>query len=611
LLLCDATSAADQSNFRAVKRIPEFLKTSREIGSSNTGALILTDDPKTFFTLRARLGELHLATTEVVIAAEADQPLMSSVALPSNWKPEQKSLSSFGVAVVDRDASAVAMAFYRLAAEFSGESVPGHDHLLEACRYILRLSNLPAGYRDLTQSTAEGELDAFASNRNAWATVEQALRISSAAGCYGNKLPEVERAIGKAQALVDNWSDATPMALKLQAIVRKYATASRDGLVAVLPNQRYIKLAHRYLARTLGPDWSATELRIEWHTLSTIAKNLTSDRRHRHFVFVGVNRNVLRILLAHPDVPNGTSILISYRQAESTLTTLRGMKNLAELKAYRGRIGLLIQELEKRLSEVPNPLKIERLGELSLTFRFDESTEVDPGSGQSYYRFELDGGSPTYRSGWVFKYEPDEDPVFSRTPAAQVKVGDFIFDMSDSLRGKVEAALKINTGGVNSAVHPERALLRLYHQDVQQRGSMFFAATQRAALARQIHAKMVEFDARAHDCRVERIVYWLDLEEDEKTPHASKDPTFFKLFCHALSLSDDDALRYWNFVKNARRLNQNLGRALAAQYAEIIFQPESASIYRRIPTDIIQQLQQDALHCVFRVDRVRAPSKKE
>lgn len=611
LFLYDATSAADQSNFRAVKRIPEYLKLAREAGYSETGAAIVTDDPRTFFALRARMGELCIAFDAHIFPAEADQTLLSSQALPPNWTPSQKTNCSFSVAVVDREASSIAMTFYRLAPETSGDAVQGHEQLLNACRYILRLSNLPAGYRDLTAATADGEFDEYSSNRNAWATVEQALRVSLAAGCYGSKMPEVEKAIAKARTLVDNWADATPMALKLQAVVKKHAVESRDGLVAVLPNQRYIMLAHRYLARSLGEQWATAEPRIEWQTLSTVAKNLSSGKRGRHFVFVGVNRNVLRILLSHPDVPHGTSILISYRQAESTLTTLRGMKELAELKAYRGRIGLLIQELERRLAEVPNPLKIERLGELSLTFSFDETAGVDPTTEQSYYRFDLDGGGRAYRSGWVFKYEPDEDPVFRRTPASQIEAGDFIFDMSDSLRGKVEAALQINTGGMNSTVYPERALLRLYHQDVQRRCASLFTATKRAALARQIHTKMIELDAHAKDCRLERVAYWLDLKEDETKPHASKDAKFFKLFCRALSFDDDDALKYWNFVKNARRFNQNLGRALAAQYAEIIFQPESATTYRRIPAELVQQLQQEALHCVFRVERVEAPTSKE
>lgn len=611
LFLYDATSAADRSNFRAVKRIPDFLALAREAGDADQGAMIVTDDPKTFFVLRARLGESGTTLTSHVFAAEADQSLLSTHALPSNWVPELKSNALFGVSVVDREASTVALAFARVASSKSADPAPGDEQALEACRYILRLSNLPAGYRDLTAATSDGDLDEYSSNRHAWANIEQRLRVEVAEGHYGSRISAVEQAIAKAQALVDQWADSTPMALKLQMAVRKYAVQGRSGLVAVLPNPRYIQLAHRYLARTLKGEWSAAEPHIEWHTLSTVSKNLSADTRHGHFVFVGVNRNVLRILLSHPHVPHGTSIFISYRQAVSTLVTLRGMKELAEFKAYRGRIGLLIQELERRLAEVPSLSNLERLGELSLTFQFGEGVGVDPTTEQSYFKFDLDGGQRAYRSGWAFKYEPDEDPIFRKTPAAEIEVGNFIFDMSDALRGKIEAALQINAEGVNSAVYPERALLRLYHQDVQRRCASLFSARTRAGLARQIHARMVEFDKHAEECRVERVAYWLDLKSDDTKPHAAKDGRFFKLFCRALALDDDDALRYWNFVKNARRLNQNLGRALAAQYAEILFQPESAAIYRRVEPQQIQELQQEALYCVYRVERIEAPARME
>jgi len=610
LFLYDATSAADQSNFRAVRRIPEFLKSAREGDSSKTGALILTDDPKIFFTLRARLTEQHVPFDVEVLVAEADQPLLATDPLPQAWAASQKGNVLINVAVIDRDACSVATRFARLTPEASGDPPPGHEALLEACRYLLRLSNLPAGYRDLTAATAEGELDEYSSNRHAWATIEQAIRASLAAGAYGSKIQEVEKAIIKGRALVDDWSDATPMALKLKAAVTKFALDSHDGLVAVLPNQRYIKLAHRFLARSFGEHWMQAEPRVEWHTLATIAKNLGTVRDRRHFVFLGLNRNVLRILLSHPDLPHGTSLFLSYRHAQSALITLTGMKALLELKPYRARIGLLIQQLERRLSEVPSIQSIERLGELSLTFSFEEKGGIDGATEQSYYRFELDGGHRAYRSGWVYKYEPDDDPIFKRTAASQIQAGDFIFDMSERLRGQVEAALQVNQDGNNSTIYPERVFLRLYHQDVQRRTAALFKSTKRTAHAREIHKKMTELDAAAKECREERIVYWLDLKDNENTPHASKDPLFFKLFCRALEFSDEEALRAWNFVKNARRFNQNLGRVLAAQYAEIIFQPESATTYRHIPPDLVRHLQQEALQCVFCVERVEPPVSK-
>ncbi len=120
----------------------------------------------------------------------------------------------------------------------------------------------------------------------------------------------------------------------------------------------------------------------------------------------------------------------------------------------------------------------------------------------------------------------------------------------------------------------------------------------------------MEIDPKAVECRQGRVYYWLGIQaEGETRPHASKDSKFFKIFCKALEISDEQAMHHWDFIRNARRLNQNLGRQLSARYAEILFQPESAAVYRKVPEAVIKRLQQDALRCVYRVECVVPPQK--
>jgi hypothetical protein len=73
-------------------------------------------------------------------------------------------------------------------------------------------------------------------------------------------------------------------------------------------------------------------------------------------------------------------------------------------------------------------------------------------------------------------------------------------------------------------------------------------------------------------------------------------------------MSEDDAARYWALIRKTRQFNQSLGRELVARYAEILFQPESATTYRKLPEHVVRQLRQDALLCVHKVERVVAPS---
>lgn len=606
-MILDATHAASLTNYSAVRRIPEFLALARENGLASSGAVVVTDEPKAFFALRAQLHEARMPFTTSVYAAEAEEPILSTAALPRDWKPALRSNSNFSVSIVDRDASQVALSFQKLAGEAGTEESPGHQALLQACMYMLRLSNMPAGYSDLTVASAEaGGID-YSSQQHAWTAVQLRIDAALATGALNALRDQVSKTVARAEKLIDAWSDCTPMAARMLAEVRKHAVTGRTGVSVVLPNSRYVLLAHNFLQRKLGPDWDAAKDRLEWHTLSAVGRTLTGDLRGRQFVFVGVNPDVVRTLLTNPAVPKGAAVLIAYRQAYSTLKTLLLMKELDAFKAYRGRIGLLVQELQRRLAEVPNPVVIERLREVPMTFKFEDSSQGSAGD-QAYYKFELEGGGRASASGWVYRYVPDEDPPFRRAAASSVRAGDFIFDMSDDLRTKLEASLQLNAAGASSVVDPVRMLLKLYHTDVATRCSLMFTATKRSALAREIHAKMVEVDPAAKDCRAGRVYYWLHLQADGDTrPHAAKDSRFFKVFCKALGMEEQAAEQHWHIVRNARRLNQSLGRELVARYAEILFHPESAMTYRKVPEATIRLLQQEALGCVYRVEGIVAP----
>jgi hypothetical protein len=607
VLLLDATNAAMRTNYAAVKRIPDFLAFTRESGFSNLGAVVVTDDPKTFFILRAQLQGSKTAFTTKVWAAEAEDVLLSAHPVAAEWHPAQRSNSNFSVSIVDRDASQLALTLQRLTAAAGSEEGLAYQALLEACMYILRLSNMPAGYADLTTTSAEAAED-YSSQQNAWTPVRLRLIAALSAGALSQVRDAVERAIARAEQLIDDWNDSTPMASRMLAEVRKHAVVGRKSIAVVLPSSRYVLLAKRFLQRKLDTDWGATEGLIEWHTLSTVGKTLSGERKARHFAFVGINADVLRILLTHPDVPHGTAVLVAYQQAESTLTTLTGMKEVDAFKAYRGRIGLLVQELERRLAEVPNPLVISKLREMPLTFKFEENGHTGQSGEQAYIKFELEGGGRVDASGWVYRHVPDEDPPFRRAAASTIRPGDFIFHLSDELRAKLESSLQLNGEGFTSVVDPVRMLLKLYHDDVQRRCTLMFKSTKRSALAREIHAKMVELEPKAGDCRPGRVYYWLAMQaKDDTRPHASKDSKYFKVFCKALGISDDAAEQHWGFIRNARRLNQHLGRELVARYAEILFQPESAATYRKVPDEIIRGLQQEALDCVYRVECVVLP----
>lgn len=614
LLLFDATGAASRAHYEAVHRIPDVIRMARESGLTKPGCLVVTDDPRVFFELKARLFQPNLRMQ--YWAAESADSLLSAQPVADNFVAANRSNAAFSVSIVDRDAAQRALPFQKLAEAVGREETGPHKALMDACVYLLRLSNMPAGYRDLTEATAEQESLDFVSQRNAWVPVKLALQAALESGALNQHREKVSKAIQNAESLIDLWSDATPMAAKMLAEVEKLESLSaKHRLRIVLPNSRYILLAHRFLQRRLGQRWAALESRLDWGTLASFGELASADPRHSRLMFVGVNTNVLRVLLADERLPHGTEVLISYKHAETTLRTLVDMKQVEAFKPYRGRIGLLEQALARGLKQVPNPVDIEKLGNYPLVFRLDSPASAsDRESGDSNtYRFDLEGSVRAYSAGLVYRYEPNDDPPFQRVTAASIRPGDLIFEMSDELRTKVEDALRGAAGRdtISSVVDPFRKWLEFYRMDLETRCKHFLKATTAAARAREIHELMVQRHPDAKNCSVERVAYWLAGKNDDHRPHASKDVAFFRMFCEALQMSEADIARYWGLVKKTRFFNQSLGRELVARYAEVLFQPESATVYRRLPLTVVKQLQQEAMQCVYRVENVIPPRRAD
>lgn len=609
LLWLDATALASRANTQAVRRIPDLLKAYLEAASTPAaGAVIVTDDPRTYFAMRNRLGDLRIRFEDHIWAGESEDPLLSNDPMADDWVPETRDNARCRVSIVDKEAGEVAAKFHQIADDVGGDEHPGHKPLMDAFMFLLRLSNLPAGIRDLAEELHNLSDNDYSQGKFSWSCVVVGLQSAMESGVLSGKRLAIERVVDRADQLVSAWVESTPMAERMLASVLDAWKVDRKTLVLVMPNRTYVSLAKRFLQRRTGSDWSDIESRIEWHTLSSFAYMLQDESRNRHYMIVGLTPRVLRLLLTHPDLPHGTNVLLSHKQADSALKTVRSMKSIGAFKPYRGRLGVLEEELSRRLQELPPRPFFDRVGDFALTFDLSESLSGSSAD-QSCYRFELDGARPMYVSGWVYRYDPEDG--FRRTAAKEITVGQLVFSMTEVLRARFEEALELSKHGSGVSHNSARALLKLYHNDVQARCAIFFpGATNRAALARVIWEKMVALDDSAKEFGPERIQYWLDLgNHDDQRPHAAKDAKFFKLFCAALEISGDKADEHLMYVRNARRANQDIGRELSARYSEILFTPESAIAYREVPPALIAELQREAVSSVYQVIKITPPAK--
>lgn len=614
LLLLDATVGAQRRAYAAVEGIPAFLTAARKAGHTDAGAVLVTDDPRMFFVLRKQLADASLACQSRVWAAEADpgQELLSPAPCPAAWRPPERSRAFTRVSIVDRHASALAATFQSLA-KVAGEGTPHFDPFMAASQFVLRLSNMPAGYRDLDVPGPDGL--SYAARQHAWTPLYLAMERALDAKALSQHMERARRALARGQELVEHWAEATPMAERLLSQVTEHLDKEKTPLCLVLPNQGYVGLAQRFLARRLGDGWAPARPRLDWLTLSTLEGRLAHAQVDSGFVFVGMNREVLRLLLAHPRLPHGAWLFLPYQRAESTLRTLQAMDTLEAFKPFRGRLSLLKTELERRLKEVPNAVNLERLRRLNfdVNFELNPATQADEEEhdGVPAWRFILEGGQQVSAGGVVWRHEPNEEPPIRRTAAANIAVGDVIFEMSAALREKVEDALGLRAENGRVQSPGERLLLR-YRKDLDRRCETFFAEAKEqglSALTRAVHQKMTEIGPeQAGRCSLSRVRYWLDVHHNEQAPHGSNDAKDYALFCKALRMDDERTNQNLAVLRGTRIANQAAGRELMRQYAEIMFQPESAIVYQELPAETVRALSQEALQCLYRVDAVIAPA---
>jgi len=606
VLLIDASARVQNADPSAIRRITDFLETTHKAMGSRIGLLIVTDDPATYFALRAQLTKPDQAPDCAVYAAEGEaaESLFSANAKSNNWAPEVRTSINFSVTILDQDAATLALKFGRIA-DAMREAGAGLEELFRtAQQFLMRTSHLPGGFLDLLSDDAE-EQD-YLSRQLEWQRVEGPISAALQAGVLNAQRGQVEAALAKAHGHIEKCANGTPLALKLKEQVERYALRSTEGLTIILPSLSDIAVAQRFLSRVLGSKWQVAQTRLECVTLKQAVETLHSRTEEKRLIVVGLNRSVLRLLMTHKEIPTGTHLLIPVQRAIGVIRTLEGLSATDALKPYKARTSGLRATLQQRLAEVPH------LANLTKAFDSQSLTGPRPMSQGTLphdpkaHRICFEDGRNIYATGFVYRYDAADGTGFTRTQVRSIQPGDLIFEMSDALRDQVEEALGGAAGLVASS--PQRKLLVMYHQAVSARVNALTSASTRQGKSRAIKAKMIELDPVSSDFSEGKLQYWIDLREDVSAPHGARDHEEFMLFCRALGIEPNSAELYWYSVRATRTQNQIYGRHLAACYAEILFQPESAQIYRAISAAAIPRLQAEAMECVFRVVKVEPPS---
>jgi hypothetical protein len=603
--LFDATTRVLHADAASVRRIPSLLADVRESRGGGLGALIVTDDPTAYLVFRAEFNRMGLDVDSEVVVAEAARldALVSPVQKPSGWVPAQRASTNFKATILDSPAAKLAQKFGAIA-DLIREHRPEAEELLRRAQgFIMKTSHLPGGFVDLREPS--GESHDYLSASLEWSRVEAPIRAELATGRLNVARDRIETSLKQAREYVQQCDDETPLALKVKDEVARRAVSSRDGLTIVFPSRPLIAVAHRYLARKLGDAWESARAHLNWVALVDAESALTARSDGQRLLIVGLPPTALRFLMTHPEIPKATDVFVPQQRAVSVLPVLQFLSGVAVLEPYRKRLALLLAELKRHLDEVPDLDSLVKSFNRTLALPRLASA-ASSAEEKRAFRFVLENEGIVYAYGYVYVYDVEEGSGFRRALAKSVREGDLVFEMSDALRDRIETLLELSDVGSLVESSEERKLLAVYHDAVERRVALRFPQVTRAAQARAIRARIEELKPGA-SVNEDRIRYWLAVDSEDSAPHGARDRASFNLFCQALGIDEANAELYWWYVIAARASNQAYGRVLSAWYAEIIFQPETAQVYRSISAEELRYLRAEAESCVYRVVRVIPP----
>jgi hypothetical protein len=603
--LLDATTRSLTADPASVRRIPNVLEDAREARGDGLGALIVTDDPTTYLVLRAEFKRAGLEVDSGVLAAEAAWPdaLASPAPRPTDWVPPERDSTNFKLMILDSPAARLAQKFGAIA-DLVREQRPEVEELFRRAQgFIMKTSHLPGGFVDLREPG--GESPDYLSASLEWPRVEAPIRAQLETGRLNMARDRIETAIKHAREYVHRCDDQTPLAVKVEDEVMRRAVNSRDGLTIVCPSRPVIGVAQRYLARKLGAAWEVAKPNVNWIPLVDVECSLTARSDGQRLLIVGLRPAMLRILMTHPEIPKATEVFLPEQRAASVLPALQYLSGVGVLEPYRKRLAGFLAELRKHLDDVPDLDALVK--SFNRTLALPRAMSPTPrGEESRAFRFILENDRTVYAYGYVYVYDVAEGSGFQRVLAKSVREGDLVFEMSDALRDRVEGLLELSDVGALVTSSEERKFITIYHHAVDRRVALRYPQVTRAGQARAIQARIEELKPGA-SVKEDRIRYWLAIGGQDTAPHGARDRASFNLFCQALGIDEANAELYWCYVVTARASNQAFGRVLSAWYAEVIFQPETALVYRSISVEELGYLRAEAESCVYRVVRVIPP----
>ena len=630
-LLLDATRALRKDNPSWKANIVKFLDCAWEVWRERIPpVLMVIDEPhvrtqflqelekraKKHSPAAAWLLRSGLHMRGAICTVNGDSLMPASRPEPLNPEPRQIVIN-----VADTEAANVIEMLTRVRRDVTNPA--WGEPMGEAAGYLARLAALPSSTRVLVNWLGEADVPMAIRQNYAWPVYKSKLEVIRNDPAFGERA-RLERVIAKGDEMWRNYENGTPLARVLAELIEQRTRGTEKCcLVFTKPTAR--RLAERYFETYDGyPEGAGFEV-LRDSVRFVVSRGLESEvdaPRKETLIFVGLDEVSLRMLILEPRISSPAYVLLTRRNAAYLKATMKAIRALPGFASLSNRLDALWQQLP----EFPDidEYTLFRRGDFVLpTFSFEqgltsvvnEHEEHDPNA----WELVLDSGACVKRSpaARAYIYDPalahTSTRGFKGVDVSELQEGDRLFVMSLELRELTEAALK--EAGVPIS-HDRRFEedLRRYHRTVSDLATQIPGATL-SLRATHLHEAITHALGPKGAPPAEGTVRaWLDVDRyagrsfDDAKPGAPRTEAHFKAFAKTLGMTDIHAVYFWKAViQPLRGVRRADGRRVSDVYAEMLLEPESTVVHRRLRPEVVKMLFERAKENIHTIEAIRKP----
>lgn len=612
--LLDATRIAFDRVERVQNRIAAFLRCMTDVfGDDGPGVLIITNDPRQMGYVRAAIQREEQARHQRYRFRPTHAFRMPEIG--RGFQPDDKTDlivlddAVISVEVTDKETAKLANKAFRLAQQkhLTPEVV---EALNRVSKFVQTMGNLPSASCMLYKWLEDSMADEAQRRRYDWVALQNGLMRA-----VETVPPDLRRLftdwLAQASALLARQEEGTPLAHAMVSLVKKYAKAGEKILVVVQSNF-YQKLAKEYFLNEA--DTEEIVERVDFVSLAMRKKKVELFAPDR-LIVCAMAPDLLGWVVTTPTLPCAIDFLLTQHTATATHYALVPVLKFDAFKPY-----------EKRVRAIHDRILVAQTGGGAVLPEFDYQiptfTLTTPGvSGAvpgaergptDYVEIAVEGGHRIVRGlhSRIYLYDPaaadSRSLGFRAERADAIKPGDHIFEMTEEMRERAEAAFDA-AGVIFDHAGEYETLLRQYHRQVLQHVTAKFGGSVSVA-TRAIREEMLRTN-----CAQEagNIRYWINLKNAEKTPfdelmpQAPRHFDTFRVFMEVLGFDPTMTQVFWDgAVKRVRGSRISDGINMGDHYARALFDPDAAAVYDRLPQEVLRSLRSGALDNVYMVTAI-------